>query len=305
MKRIKLLFATILTSVLFTSCIVENEIVDNGVSLNELVSSYDLWYVDVHRTTGNGDIPFLQKAFTISLLNGTMYANNNIVDIGKTGNGFGIIVGNYRGIDDVLEINHTLDGAYDFRVVQLSGNEIRLDDLHSNLSYYLVGYQRNQFDYDKLFYDNIEYFLQEFIAWERIDGSGGTPNPFDNEHFLQFTPENTTTFYSSHDPFGTNIDNIKWGFAGGYKVHNVQGVSNLKYLTLNYDNGDTEEFDLTVIDDETVKLYHVSSQTTYVFRGRGFIQYLKGTSKESTLPAVRNNNRKRTKVNRETVLKRT
>lgn len=304
MKRLKLLFTFILTSLLLTSCVVQNDIVDNRISLNELVSSYDLWYIDVHRTTGNGDIPFLQKAFTISFLNGSIFANNNIVDIGKTGNGLGIITGNFRGIEDILEINHKLDGAYDFRVVQLSDNEIRLDDTRSNLSYYLIGYQRNQFDYDKLFYDNIEYFLQEFIAWERIEGSGGTANPFDNEHFLQFTPENNTTFYSSHDAFGTDIDVIKWDFVGSYIIQNVQGVSNLKYLTLNYDNGDTEEFDLTVLNDETIQLFHVSSKTTYKFLGKGFIQYLKGKEKKSTLPAVRNNNRKRTKIQRETILKR-
>ena len=61
MKRIKLLFTAILTSLVFTSCLVQNEIVDDRISLDQLVSSYDLWYIDVHRTTGNGDIPFLQK----------------------------------------------------------------------------------------------------------------------------------------------------------------------------------------------------------------------------------------------------
>ncbi|OSY88982.1 hypothetical protein WH52_04785 [Tenacibaculum holothuriorum] len=303
MKRIKLLFAILITSSIFTSCVVDNGPIDDSIPLNEFISSYDLWYVDIHRTTGNGEIPFLQKAFTISFLNGTMYANNNIVDIGKTGNGLGIVTGNYNGIRDVLEINHRLDGAYDFRVVQLSRDEIRLDDLNSNLSYYLIGYQRNNFDYDKLFYDNIEFFLQEFLAWERTHAEGGTPNPFDDENFLQFTPENNTTFSSSHDPFGTNIDYIKWDFIGSYIVRNVQGVDDLKYLTLNYDNGDTEEFDLTVINDETIRLYHVNSKTTYEYSGRGFIQYLKG-DKKSTKPATRNSNRKRTKITRETVHKR-
>lgn len=303
MKRLKLLFAVILTSLAFTSCVVDDNFNDN-ISLNELVASYDLWYVDVHRTTGNGDIPFLQKAFTISMLNGNLYANNNIVDIGKTGNGLGITIGNYRGFDGILEINHKLDGAYDFRVVQISVDEIRLDDLNSNLSYYLIGYQRNEFDYNKLFYDNIEYFLQEFVAWEQIENNGNVVSPFDSEQFLQFTPENNTTFYSSHDSFGTNIDLIQWDYVGSYIVQNVQGVVDLKYLTLNYDNGDTEEFDLTVIDDETIELYNIDSKTTYVYTGRGFIQYLKGTSKESKLPAVRNNNRKRTKIKRETVVKR-
>lgn len=302
MKRIKLLFLFIATSVTLTSCVVQNEIIDdNAFSLNQFISSYDLWYIDYHRTTGTGDVPFLSKAFTVSFLNGTMYANNNITDIGKTGNGLGIIVGTYRGIGTVLETRHNLDGNYDFNVVQLSNNEIRIDDLSQNVSYYLIGYQRNNFDYDKLFYENIEYFLQEYIAWERIDAKGGTPNAFDDEHFLQFTPENNVTFYSSHDAFGTNIDIIKWDYVGGYEVANISGFENLKLLTLNYDGGDTERFELSVINDETIELFHLSSKTTYTFSGRGFVQYLKGKNNSTSKSTVRNNGRKRTKIQRKTV----
>lgn len=304
MKRIKLLLVLLVSSVTLTSCVVTNDFVDDSETLHQYISSYDLWYVDYHRTTGSGDVPFLSRAFTISFLNGTMYANNNIVDIGHTGNGLGIAVGNYNTIGTVLETRHDIDGRYDFDVVQLSSNEIRIDDLSQNVSYYLIGYQRNSFDYDKLFYDNIEYFLQEFEAWERTDEAGGTPNPFDNENFLRFTPENDVTFYSSHDPFGTDIARISWDYIGGYIVKNVAGEDNLKYLTLNYDNGDTEEFDLIVINDETIELYHVNSNRTYVFSGRGFIQYKKGEKTSSTRPAVRNNGRKRTKIERETVPKR-
>ncbi|TDQ28643.1 hypothetical protein [Tenacibaculum caenipelagi] len=305
MKRIKLLLLLLISGVTLTSCVVRNDIVDDGFSLRQYISSYDLWYVDYHKTTGTGDVPFLSRAFTISFLNGTMYANNNIVDIGKTGNGLGIAVGSYGTFGTVLETRHDIDGYYEFDVVQLSSNRIRIDDLSQNVSYYLVGYQRNTFDYDMLFYDNIEYFLQEYIAWERTGASGGTSNPFDYEHYLQFTPENDVTFYSSHDPFGTNIDNINWDFTGGYIVQNVQGEQNLKYLTLNYDNGDTEEFDLTVINDETIELYHIGSGTTYIFSGRGFIQYLKGEKTSTSKPTVRNSGRKRTKIERETVPKRT
>ncbi|MCG7500792.1 hypothetical protein MHM83_02810 [Tenacibaculum sp. Mcav3-52] len=304
MKRIKLLLILLIGGVTLTSCVVRNEIVDDGFSLNEYISSYDLWYVDYHRTTGSGEVPFLSRAFTISFLNGTMYANNNIVDIGKTGNGLGIAVGNYSTYGTILETRHDIDGYFEFDVVQLSNNEIRIDDLSQNVSYYLVGYQTDTFDYNMLFYENIEYFLQEFKAWERTDETGGAPNPFDNEHYLKFTHKNDVTFYSSHDPFGTNVDYINWDFEGSYIVRNVIGENNLKYLTLNYDNGDTEEFDLTVINDETIRLKHVSSRTTYIFSGIEFIQYLKAEKTNTTKPAVRSSGRKRTKIKRETVPKR-
>lgn len=305
MKAIKLLFA-IFVSISITSCVVvrDEPVVVDTISLEELVSEYDLWYVDIHRTTGNGEIPYLSKAFTVSFRNGVLYANNNIVDIGKTGNGLGIQVGNYNTFSDgVLETRHRLDGLYSFKVVQLSPNEIRLDDLQSNISYFLIGYQKNNFDYDKLFYDNIEYFLQEYVAWERTDARNGKANPFDQEHYLKFTPKNNTTFYSSKDPFGINIGNIKWDFEGSYRIADIVNHSNLKLLTLNYDGGDTEEFELSVINDGTVELFHLSSKTTYVFSGRGFIQVLKGNVKVSK-PAVRNSNRKRTKVIRKQVRKR-
>ena len=77
--------------VLFSSCYEKtDDRIDNAISLEELISGYDLWYVDIHRTTGNGDVPFVSIAFTLSFHNGVMYANNNIVDVGYTGNGFGI-----------------------------------------------------------------------------------------------------------------------------------------------------------------------------------------------------------------------
>ena len=75
--------------------------------------------------------------------------------------------------------------------VGITGRRIELlEELKSeNTNSYLI----NNFDYDKLFYENIEYFLQEYKAWEKINTTGGTPNAFDTENYLQFTPENIKT----------------------------------------------------------------------------------------------------------------
>ncbi len=126
-------------------------------------------------------------------------------------------------------------------------------------------------------------------------------NPFDEENYLQFTPENNTTFYSSKDDFGTDIDVLDWSFVGGYEVFDVQDYEDLKILTLNYDNGDNEEFELSVINDSKISLYHISSETTYEFRGRGFIQYLKGSKSK---PNVRNKVENELKIKRETKVRR-
>lgn len=306
MKTLKLLLTLLITGVLFTSCtaIITDDVIIEP-SLENVVSGYDLWYVDYHRTTGNGDVPYVSRAFTLSFINGILYANNNIVDIGRTGNGLGIDVGTYSTFNGYLETSHDIDGFHDFDITVLSNNEIRLYNFNQNVSYYLIGYNVNNFDYDKLFYENIEYFLQEYVAWEKVDARGGTPNAFDDENYLQFTPENITTFYSSQDNFGTQVDYINWDYVGAYEVFDVNGYEDLKILTLNYDNGDIEEFELSVVNDGRISLYHYNSETTYEFAGRGFVQYLKGKKNVKTAKdIVRNNNRKRTKVERKTKNKR-
>ena len=303
MKSIKLLLTIFITGTFLSSCttVFNDTFEEYQPTLEEVVSGYDLWYVDYHRTSGSGDIPYVSKAFTLSFINGTLYANNNIVDIGISGNGLGIDVGTYDTFNGLLETNHDIDGANDFEVSIISNNEIRLYNYRENVNYYLIGYQVNEFDYDRLFYENIEYFLQEYVAWEKVDAQGGVPNAFDDENYLAFTPENITTFYSSQDSFGTQIDYINWNYVGGYEVFDVAGFDDLKILTLNYDGGDIEEFELSVINDGRVRLYNVNSDTTYDFVGRGFVQYLKGgKAKKEAKDIVRNDNRKRTKVIRKT-----
>ena len=297
MRTLKLQFLTILSGLLLGSCtIFVDDTIEDTVSLDELIASYDLWYVDIHRTSGTGNVPFVSRAFTLSFVNGILYANNNISGIGFTGNGLGIPVGNYGTFGDVLETFHDIDGIHDFIVTQLSLNEIRIYDSFANVSYYLIGYQRENFDYDMLFYDNIEYFLQEFDAWERTGINSVNPIIFDNEHYLQFTPENNTTFYSSQDDFGINIADILWDYTGTYEVFDVLGFDDLKILTLNYDSGDTEEFELSVLNDEKIRLFHLVSETTYDFNGRGFIQFK--NNQEKVQSGVRNSGRKRTKITR-------
>jgi hypothetical protein len=307
MKTLKLLIIFFTTSVFFSSCnsFYQDSLNNYQPTLEEVVSGYDVWYVDIHRTTGNGDIPFVSRAFTLSFLNGTMYANNNIVNIGKTGNGLGIRVGNYNTFNGILETVHTIDGYNDFEVFIRSNNEIQLYNRRQNVTYFLVGYSINNFDYDKLFYENIEYFLQEYIAWEKTATNGGNPNAFDDENYLEFTPVNNTTFRSSKDSYGKNINFIDWDFVGNYRVFDITGFQNLKVLTLNYGGGDIEEFELSVTYDRNIRLYHINSNTTYDFTGRGFTQYLKSEKNvKDASEIVRNEDRKRTKIIRETKEKR-
>lgn len=300
MKSIKLLFAILILGMFLSSCnVFLEDDYHHQISLEEIVSEYDLWYIDYNRTTGNGDIPFISKAFTLSFINGTLFANNNIVDIGRTGSGVGIDIGTYNTYNGLLETNHDLEGIADFEVSVLANNEIRIYNYSQNVNYYLIGYQKTTFNYDQLFYENIEYFLQEYTAWEKITTEGGIENTFDDENYMAFTPENITTFYSSQDALGSGLNSINWNYIGGYEIYDIIGYQNLKILTLNYEGGAVEEFELTVVNDRMIRLYNLNSNTIYIFSGRGFIEYLKGEkSRKEAENSGRNEGRKRTKVTR-------
>ncbi|WP_445386620.1 nicotinic acid mononucleotide adenyltransferase [Robiginitalea sp. IMCC44478] len=285
MKKITLQITILLLSFSLTSCytevFVDEPVFENRALQTELLlESYDLWYIDIQETVGSGEVPFLETAFTLSFNGGILTANNNLVNIGKTGSGFGIAVGNYAGLSDLVEIRHDLDGLWQLEVIPLGGNRMELYDPRSDTSYFLYGYRRAAFDYDALFYDNIHYFLQEYIAWEKIFTSDtGALNEFDQEQFLQFSVGlNTDAFRSSIDSPGTPLNLLQWDYEGFYTVYDVPGEPEMKTLTLDYNFLGDDYFELYVLDDQTIELYHVSSGTLYEFRGRGYQQILKSES---------------------------
>ncbi len=287
MKTLKLLTGFALVATLFTSCYTEvivDDIVDNTpqVSLNQLLNSYDLWYVDINATLGTGETPFLQKAFTVSFKNGTVYANNNLVGIGSQGSGLGISVGYYDAYNMILDVHHDIDGLESFDVFQIDSNTIELYNPFNDTSYFLDGYQTSNFDYDFVFFDNIHYFLQEYEAWEKTYTSQmGALNEFDNENYLQFLAGgNDSEFRSSQDENIANPNNILWDYTGIYGVADIAGNAYLKTLTLDYDYFDNEFFELDVINDGKIELFHSASGTVYEFEGRGYIQYLRTATEE-------------------------
>ncbi|AWX44301.1 hypothetical protein HME9304_01301 [Flagellimonas maritima] len=285
MKNVKLLFGILLIGLLASSCYTEVIVEDDFIEASPLntalvLESYDLWYVDINATRGNGEVPFLQRAFTVSFNSGILYANNNIAGIGKTGNGLGLDVGSYGTLNGVVEIDHDIDQLCLLDVFAVNNNTLELYDSRSDTSYTLRGFQRNNFDYDMVFYDNINYFLQEYTAWEKTFTSElGALNEFDDENFLQFLSSADGGFFrSSVDGIETPLVNLQWDFEGDYQVFDVANDATLKTLTLDYDFLGNDYFELYVIDDSTIELYHVASGTTYEFAGRGYTQYLKSSS---------------------------
>jgi len=284
MKQLKRIFGVVLLALVVTSCqtdvIVHDDYVNTTpppLSLNQLLNSYELWYVDINETIGYGETPFLQIAFTVSFKNGVLYANNNLVGIGSQGNGFGIPIGYYDAYNMILDTDHDIDGFDTFDVYQVDYNTIELYNPYNDTSYFLNGSQRATFDYDYVFYDNIHYFLQEYEAWEKTFTSNyGALNAFDDENYLQFLAGgNDVTFRSSQDMVSTPPNSLYWDYTGIYGVGDVVGNMYLKTLTLDYDYFDNEFFELDVRNDQTIELFHADSGTLYRFKGRGYIQYLK------------------------------
>ncbi|NAS12525.1 nicotinic acid mononucleotide adenyltransferase [Poritiphilus flavus] len=282
MRAKKLLFGLAMIGLLASSCytevIVDDDFIEaSPINTDQVLMSFDLWYVDIHATQGNGEVPFLQRAFTVSFDRGTLLANNNIVGIGKTGGGLGIDVGFYEPLRAAVEIDHDIDGRWILEVFAVNGNTIELYHAPTDTSYFLRGYQRGNFDYDSVFYDNIYYFLQEYTAWEKVFTSEeGAINEFDDENYLQFLSGNSGDFFrSSVDAPGTPIVNLRWDFEGDYQVFDVQNDETLKTLTLDYDFMSNDYFELYVINDSTIELFHPDSGTVYEFKGRGYIEYLK------------------------------
>ena len=294
MKQFKLFLSLFVVSIALNSCsvdVIEHQH-NNPTHTRDILESYDLWYVEINETLGNGEVPFLQKAFTVSFRGGTLYANNNLVGFGTTGNGFGIDIGYYNAFDNVLEVSHDINGYWDLEVFRISNNKIEIYDRYSDTSYYLYGHHRSTFDYDLVFYDNIHYFLQEYEAWEKVATIDGSANEFDAENYLQFLAGgNNSEYHSSQDVQGTPINNLYWDYSGLYEISNFSDTSYVKALTLDYDYFGDEYFEVSIISDARIELYHPASGTAYEFVGRHFIQYLKNSeSKQST------NEKKRTKT---------
>ena len=289
MKNVKLLASVIGLMLFFNCTIVEyNEEVPNVMPLSEFLNSNEIWYVEINQTLGYGEVPFLQMAFTLSFRNGVLYANNNLVGFGSNGNGFGVPIGNYLANNSILQISHVIDGIYDFEVYQTGPNQMELYDPFSETSYFLTGYQRHNFDYDYLFFDNLKYFLEEYSVWEKDFQSNGIYQPFDDENYLMFSSANQR-FSSSLDYNVYNLNSVYWDYQGHFELNNLDLNGYLKRLNLLYDDFDeTETFELFVLSDDTIKLRNLITNKTYHFKGRGLISYMRPNSgtKNKSEPSI-------------------
>ncbi|MDA9575937.1 nicotinic acid mononucleotide adenyltransferase [Flavobacteriaceae bacterium] len=280
MKTLKFSLLTFLLLFLFGSCEPDEVYAphnNNNISLEQLLRTYELWSVDINSTRGNGQTAFVEMAFTLSFINGNLYANNNLVGFGDRGNGYGIVVGAYDTGGIVLDVYHDIYGHQRFEVYQETATSIELYNPSNDTSYFLDGYQRSEFDYDDVFFENVDFFLQEYKTWEKtLTSTHGNDTNFDSENYLYFFNENNTNlFKSSVDEAIGNVDNIFWDYTGTYNVSTISASSDTKKLSLNYDFYDNDHFELSVINDELIRLFHPDSGKTYEFRGVNNVVFMK------------------------------
>jgi myo-inositol-hexaphosphate 3-phosphohydrolase len=118
--------------------------------------------------------------------------------------------------------------------------------------------------------------LQEYRAWENsLTTAEGTETAFDDENYLFFyNVGDQALFKSSIDENIANANQIQWDYTGAYSVEDIVG-GGTKRLTLYYAFYGTDYFELSVIDDETIRLYHPGSEKTYVYSGRNYIAFMR------------------------------
>lgn len=239
-------------------------------STSQKVFSQDLWIL---QESNGAVVPFIDRAFTISMSGGDLYANNNIFRLGAIGDGYGDRIGSVSFYKDLLELNHQQEGLFAFYVDRINVNTIRLTEIDTGVFYVFTGYRLNHFNFDQLFFENLEFLLQEFQAWENTQTLNGVSNRFDQENYIQFQPNGV--FRTSIDPNGLSIDRVLWKYTGTYQVETIPNNLEQKRLFLSYADGSRESFLIKVNQDYEVSLCHDQSRTDYVFTGRKNIIYNK------------------------------
>jgi hypothetical protein len=268
---------------------------DDVIYDSSSINDFDLWYIDIHNTLGYGEFPFIEMAYTLSFLDGVLYANNNLVDIGVTGNGYGIPVGTYVFDNGILIMDHLIDGYYEFEVYSVGNNILELYNAFTDTSYFVEGYSSSTFDYNYVFYNNAYMFLKEYEVWEKSYAENlGAVSDFSNENYLSFYDNDY--FKSSIDSNIPDVNSLLWDYYGSYQVLDYSNNSNLKQLNLSYNLGGEEVLDFRILSDDKIELQSSDGQV-FQFTGRKNIRFMKesktnkkieGTKREENSPRLDN-----------------
>ena len=119
MKTLKLLFATLIIGVVVSSCSAIVNDIDDGyyVTLEDIVTEYDLWYVDYHKSTDN------------MIVNKTPFKINNVT--------YSNWVGGVKGVRG-YKIELQLDKAYKLDSIYFRNRKTILESKKNDFKSYIA-----------------------------------------------------------------------------------------------------------------------------------------------------------------------
>ncbi|MBW2962987.1 hypothetical protein [Mesonia aestuariivivens] len=236
-------------------------------SIQELLESYDLWYVEPDQFSS--DFNLGQDAITFSFLNNQLYANKNLVGFNPE------IIGEQETSYSVEQTENTANVTIndtEFKVIGISGNSLKLVD-DDNTAFYITGYNASEFpSLDIIYFERMAHLFNEYKFWQKTE----TENPdeidgeFSSINHIEFSA--IRNFKSSEDAEGLTYDEINWQYQGSYKLTKMEdddgNISNeLIFVYLDENNRENDTLKVRVINENKIQLSESESGIHYLFEG--------------------------------------
>ena len=270
----KNLLSLLFSIIVLTSCGSDDDsnTPSQSKSIEELLESYDLWYVEPDQPSSDFDLG--QDAITFSFVNNELYANKNLV--GFDPSTMGNIETTYTVEQEGSNASITIDDT-EFTIFGVNGNSVKLVNSYDNTTaFYITGYTTEDFpSLEILYYERMPHFFNEYQFWQKTL----TENPDENDgdfstiNYVEFF--GGRSFRSSEDVEGLTYDEINWEYEGSYRLTTEYGeeesISNELIFIYNTDEGEEEipndTLKVNVVDESKIQFSEPGLNINYTFEG--------------------------------------
>ena len=271
----KNLLSLLFSIILLTSCGSDDDSTNppQSKSIEELLESYDLWYVEPDQPSSDFDLG--QDAITFSFVNNELYANKNLV--GFDPSTMGNIETTYTVEQEGSNASITIDDT-EFTIFGVNGNSVKLVNSYDNTTaFYITGYTTEDFpSLEILYYERMPHFFNEYQFWQKTL----TENPDENDG--DFSTINYIDFFggrnfrSSEDVEGLTYDEINWQHQGSYKLttsnSEEEPISNeLVFIYVDSNGvvieGANDTLKVNVVDESKIQFSEPGLNINYTFEG--------------------------------------
>lgn len=270
----KNLLSLLFSIIILSSCSSDDDNATNqpqSNSIEELLGSYDLWYVEPDQYTS--DFELGQEAITFSFVENQLYANKNLIGFDPE------LIGNEESTYTVEQTGNNASITIDdtsFTVFGVSGNSLKLVNSYDNsTAFYITGYAANDFPLDDIFYERMAHFFNEYKFWQKT----ATENPDDNEgnfatlNYIEFSE--VRNFRSSEDTEDLTYDQINWQYQGSYRLttenSEEEPISNELIFIYHTDENEEEiandTLKVNVLNENRIQLSEPDLNIHYTFEG--------------------------------------